>query len=118
MSKKISLFIVFIMFAISSNVSAQTQAEMNQKANNDYQKVDAELNKVYKQLMQTLEGNERQLLIKAQKDWLKFRDSHCQFEASEFKGGSIQPLMRSTCLTECTRNRIDDLKASLKSRDR
>jgi uncharacterized protein YecT (DUF1311 family) len=117
MNKKIHL-ILFVMFAFSYNLSAQTQAEMNQKANADYHKADAELNKVYKQLINTLEESERQLLIKAQKDWLKFRDSHCRFEVSEFEGGSIQPLMYSNCLTESTRNRIDDLKSSLKNRDK
>jgi uncharacterized protein YecT (DUF1311 family) len=116
MIKKYLLIITFIF--MSANLSAQTQAEMNQKANKDFVRADAELNKVYKQLIKILDGKEKQLLIKAQKDWLKFRDSHCEFEAEQYEGGSIQPLIYSTCLTDCTKNRIKDLKASLQDHDR
>lgn len=79
-------------------------------------KADAELNTVYKKLLKVLEEPEKQLLIKAQKDWLKFRDSHCNFEAKQYEGGSIMPLMYSKCLEDCTKNRIKDLKLSIKNR--
>jgi uncharacterized protein YecT (DUF1311 family) len=118
MNKKHFLFILFILLVWNHNLLAQTQAEMNQTAINDLQKADIVLNKVYKQLIKTLDEPEKQLLIKAQKDWLKFRDSHCEFESAEYEGGSIQPLIHSVCLTECTKNRIDDLKASLESREK
>lgn len=110
--------LIIAVFFIGSNLFAQTQLEMNLKAHNDFVKVDAALNKVYKQLIKALGAEDKQLLIIAQKDWLKFRDSHCKFEINDFEGGSIQPLIYSTCLMECTKNRVKDLKTSLKNRDR
>lgn len=55
---------------------------MNETAYAKYNKVDAQLNKVYRQLMAILDKNEKPLLIQAEKDWVKFRDSHCKFDAS------------------------------------
>ena len=116
MNKKYFLFLVLILFALSENTYAQTQTEMNQSANTSFIKADTELNKVYKQLLKVLNENEKSLLIKAQKNWLKFRDSHCNFVTAQYVGGSIMPLIYSTCLEDCTKNRIRDLKSSLKSK--
>ncbi len=105
------------MLCFSNYSFAQTQLEMNETANAKYKKADVELNKVYKQLMSILDQNEKQLLIQAEKDWMKFRDSHCKFDASQYEGGSIQPLIYSTCLEELTRKRIAEIKESIKARD-
>ena len=118
MFKKYSFIIMFIVLSANFNLAAQTQAEMNKTAHDDFKKADAELNKVYNQVMKILNGKEKQLLISSQKDWLKFRDSHCKFEIEQYNGGSIQPLIYSTCLTERTNDRIDDLKAILEDEAR
>jgi len=110
-------FITVLVLCLSNISFAQTQLEMNVTANAKYKKADAELNKVYKQLMAILDQNEKPLLIQAEKDWVKYRDSHCKFEASQYEGGSIQPLIYSTCLEELTRKRIAEIKASIKERD-
>ncbi len=115
MKKIIRLSFLFILFFCNQNLVAQTQAEMNQTAAKDFQSADAELNRVYKDVLKLLDENEKKLLIKAQKDWIKFRDSHCAFEIKQYEGGSIQPLIYSTCLTERTKNRIDDLNAIIES---
>lgn len=87
---------------------------MNATAYASYKKADAQLNKVYKQLMTILTKKEKPLLIQAEKDWVKFRDSHCKFEASQYEGGSIQPLINYNCLQESTKKRIAEIKASIK----
>jgi uncharacterized protein YecT (DUF1311 family) len=106
------IFYLLILF-YSYNLSAQTQAEMNKSAYEDFKKADAELNRYYKKIIDVLDVNEKQLMVKAQKDWLKFRDSHCNFEIEQYKGGSISPLIFSTCLTERTNARIEDFKTIL-----
>ena len=116
MNKYFFLFLLIFTFGSSNDSSAQTQTEMNAIANNDFKKADAELNKVYKELMKDLNEKERKLLIAAQKNWLNFRDSHCKFEVIEYEGGSIQPLIYATCLTDCTNKRIEDLKSSIENR--
>jgi len=118
MYKKYSLFILIAVIFTNFNLKAQTQMEMTQTAHNDFKKADAKLNKVYKQVLKILTEKEKQLLIKAQKDWLKFRDSQCQFEVEQYNGGSIQPLMHANCLKERTKDRIDDLKAILEDEER
>lgn len=117
MTKK-HYFIALLLLYFHSNTFAQTQAEMNATAYANYKKTDAELNKVYKQLMAILDKNEKPLLIQAEKDWVKFRDSHCKFDASQYERGSIQPLIYSTCLDELTEKRIAEIKASIKDRNK
>lgn len=114
MNKKVNFWFLLILFLFNQNSFAQTQAELNQTAKKDFELADAELNKVYKEVIKLLSEKEKQLLIKAQRDWIKFRDSHCEFEANEYEGGSIQPLIYYSCLTERTKNRIEDLKSIMK----
>lgn len=116
MTKK-HLFVALLLLFFCNNSFAQTQSEMNATASANYKKADAQLNKLYKQLMAILDKNEKPLLIQAEKDWVKFRDSHCKFDASQYEGGSIQPLIYSSCLEELTRKRIAEIKASIKNRN-
>jgi uncharacterized protein YecT (DUF1311 family) len=115
--KKRYYFIAVLILCFINISFAQTQSEMNVAANVKYKKADAELNKVYKQLMAILDQNEKILLIQAEKDWIKYRDSHCKFDASQYEGGSIQPLIYFTCLEELTKKRIAEIKSSIKERN-
>lgn len=110
-------FIALLLLCFCTISFAQTQSEMNETSNSEYKTADAELNKVYKQLISILDQKEKLLLIQAEKDWIKFRDSHCKFEAAQYEGGSIKPLIYSTCLEELTRKRIAEIKESIKARD-
>lgn len=118
MIKKYTFALLLIAFLSSFDAVAQTQAEMNRTAQNDFKKADAQLNTLYQKVMKILSGKEKHLMIQAQKDWIKFRDSHCKFEIEQYEGGSIQPLMYATCLTEKTKQRIADLKAILEEQNR
>lgn len=93
-----------------------TQADMNIESYEEYQKVDKELNKVYKQLTSKLEPHQKKLLVESQRQWIKFRDADCDFVASEFEGGSVQPLVINECMTERTKTRIKELKEMLNDR--
>jgi uncharacterized protein YecT (DUF1311 family) len=116
MNKSFFFLLVLFLFAGSDFAFAQTQAEMDEIAFKDFKKADAELNKIYKELMNSLSKTDKSLLITAQRNWLKYRDSHCEFEANEYEGGSIQPLIHSTCLTDCTKKRIEELIISKNNR--
>ncbi len=70
MTIKYFIIALFIL-CFSNNSFAQTQLEMNETANVNFKKADTELNKIYNQLMTILDKNEKQLLIQAEKDWLK-----------------------------------------------
>lgn len=116
MFKKITPLLVACLLCFSTQMHAQSQSEMNMQALKSYEEADAELNKVYKELVALLDSKEKALLVKAQREWIKFRDAHCVFVANDFEGGSMQPLIYSTCLEEQTRKRIAELRVTLEDR--
>jgi uncharacterized protein YecT (DUF1311 family) len=113
---KTKLLILLVLLNFTSFVSAQTTSEINEQAEKSYKKADTELNSVYKQLMAILNKNEKSLLKKTQIDWIKFRDSNCEFVASEAEGGTLQSSLKIGCLDETTKARVKDLKVILKRR--
>jgi uncharacterized protein YecT (DUF1311 family) len=85
------LFILVILLADSNNLLAQiSQPELNEKAILDFNQSDKKLNLVYKQLVKKLSAEEKSLLVQAQRDWIKFRDSHCAFESSITAGDKLK----------------------------
>jgi len=97
--------------------NANTQAEMNQCAGNEYKTADAALNRVYQQLVAMLEAEEKAGLKEAQTAWLKYRDTNCDFVANQYKGGSIRPMILGLCLADVTRNRTAELRIQIKDRN-
>ncbi len=95
-----------------------TQAEMNACAGIAYQNADRKLNQVYQQLLPKLSTSRKQKLITAQRAWIRFRDSSCDFERSEVAGGSMEPMMYSNCMASVTEERIQDLERYLELADR
>lgn len=92
------------------------QTDMNICAGKAYEKSDAELNALYKQIRVRLkdDADTTKLLMSAQRAWIGFRDAECNFSSSKVTGGSAYPLISSTCLDSLTRSRIEDLKGYLK----
>jgi uncharacterized protein YecT (DUF1311 family) len=89
---------------------AQAQVELNYCANRDFEAADRRLNAIYQKQMRGLAADSRVLLRAAEKNWLAFRDSECEFETAESEGGSIHPMEESNCLTEKTKARIRELQ--------
>ena len=50
------------------------------------------------------------LLRKAQRAWIAFRDAECTYDTVGDEGGSIQPMDYSLCLTRLTKLRTAQLK--------
>ena len=93
-----------------------TQAEANACSRREYEEADAEMNKVYDQLMSELSGGggkDQQKLKQAQLLWLQYRDANCESEASIYEGGTIRPAIYNLCLTSMTRERAMRIKAFL-----
>lgn len=89
----------------------ETQSGMNRCALSKYQKADEELNKVYPQTMEKLSPEHKQKLKTAQLAWIQFRDAHCDCEIFFYEGGTIQPLIKYSCLETETKSRIKQLKS-------
>jgi len=115
--KALYLLVFSMLIAISVQSHAadncnnlNTQLEMNACAAKEYQSEDAKLNKYYKELIRKVGASEKQKLKATQRAWIKFRDLQCELEASNYEGGSIQPLIRSSCLAQVTKQRNEDLR--------
>ena len=93
---------------------SRTQAELNLCASRAFQKADAELNKLYQQLLKDAGAGERAKLRAAQLAWIKFRDAHCEYEAFGNTGGSIYPMVYGFCLAEVTEERAKQFRDTLK----
>ena len=91
-----------------------TQFELNRCAARARDKADAELNKVYRELMKDAESTERAKLRAAQLAWIKFRDTHCDYESVGNTGGSIYPMVYSFCLAKVTNARVKQLQDILR----
>lgn len=89
----------------------ETTVDMRKSAMKEFNEADAQLNKIYGKLLSRLgdEGQKAKLRA-AEKAWLKYRNAHSEFEAAFYEGGSIQPQMRTGCLTTMTKNRIKELQ--------
>jgi uncharacterized protein YecT (DUF1311 family) len=95
---------------------APNQSAMNICADTAYKSADKDLNAQYAQTRKAVlaydpEGDK--LLITAQRAWVTFRDAHCAASSFAFKGGSMEPFMKGTCLAATTRARTEDLKKML-----
>lgn len=93
---------------------SQSQNEMNQQAENNFKKADAELNRVYNQFIDMLKGKDKEVLINSQLTWIKFRDSNCEFWARQCFGGSLYPLLYFGKKIEMTKARTAELKDAIK----
>ena len=93
---------------------ARTQQDLNLCASQAFQRADAELNKLYQQLMKDAGAGERAKLRAAQLAWIKFRDAHCEYEAFGNTGGSIYPMVYGFCLAEVTGERSKQFRDTLK----
>lgn len=87
-------------------IAPQAQQLMNACAYKDYQKADAALNAAWAPAKDFADAiGQGKALLTAQRQWLDYRDAACEVHASPYEGGSIKPLIHSTCLSEVTAQR-------------
>ena len=115
-----------ILLAFASILTAQpldcanavTQADMNQCAGRAARDADADLNRLWPQVVRRMQISDRESdsngeaekrLRAAQRAWIAFRDAQCQLEGVEALGGSMETLLVQGCLEEMTKRRIDQL---------
>ena len=96
---------------------AQTQTDMNICWGKEYKAADAQLNAAYREFTSKLSPEETAQLKAAQLAWIKFRDANCEFVASQYKGGTIRPMIAAMCLADVTSARTSELKAQMKERE-
>jgi uncharacterized protein YecT (DUF1311 family) len=83
----------------------QTQADMTACSAETYEQVEQQQRTTYRTLFNLMTETEQTYLIESEGDWVLFRDAHCEFAASWYEGGSIQPMVLYDCLASVTRDR-------------
>lgn len=71
---------------------------------------DAQLNRVYKQLMASLSPARKKQLQNAQRAWIKFRDLNCGFYADP-EGGTMALVAADDCYLTMTAERVNELES-------
>jgi uncharacterized protein YecT (DUF1311 family) len=87
-----------------------SQAEASDCAYREYKAADAELNQIYGRLAAVLDAEDKAQLKESELAWIKFRDSYCSFESSQYKGGTMRPMIESFCLARVTKAHAAELK--------
>ena len=101
----------------------QYQAEMNLCAVRDFEAQDAELNRVWGEVIAAAREADREInreydnrpteeemLRQAQRAWITFRDAHCTVEGyREARGGSMETMVYEGCRARLTEERIGQL---------
>ncbi len=117
----ISVCSVVVLTAVSHMAMAQDwdctnagnlpQQGMNFCAAQDFEKADAALNAAWslirKDAIKASDGADP--LLAGQRAWLEYRDHQCEAESLIFEGGSLQPLIISSCRARMTRDRTEEL---------
>lgn len=99
----------------------QTQADMTICAGRDLADADKALNAQYQVTRKALKERDagasaelkggEDALLKAQRAWLAYRDAQCASVGFQARGGSMEPMLVSSCEADLTRNRTAELKA-------
>jgi len=82
---------------------------------------DAEMNRVYKDLLKAALGDTfaqsgygpppYMALKTAQRAWVAYRDTNCHWKSTQFYGGTEQAVIMASCRAIATRDRVGELKA-------
>lgn len=93
----------------------ESQSGMNICAQEDYEKADAALNKVYGKVVGALsdDAHAKDLLKKSQRAWIAFRDAECDFQTVDNEGGTIYPMVYVGCQQSLTEARTKQLQSVL-----
>ena len=109
-----ALLLGLILFT-TNQTFAQTQSKMTDEACRRFKKADAELNRVYKQILSVNVGdaNFTNAFRKAQRVWISFRDAHVRAifpDPDPNAYGSVNPMCRCEILEAITTQRTTELK--------
>ncbi|MFY0253014.1 lysozyme inhibitor LprI family protein [Chitinophaga sp. 30R24] len=112
-----SFIISFMLIAGNMATYAQSQAEMNKQAAQEYKDADKKLNDIYQSILKDYAANKPfiQNLKEAQRLWVQFRDAQVKtmFPAAAKTYGSVFPMCRANYLSELTHQRSEALRVWL-----
>lgn len=87
--------------------------EQDRKLNAVYARVRKALAALDAELEPRLKGAEK-ALVAAQRGWIAYRDGHCKTVGFEAAGGTMRPMLESSCMAELTEVRTKELEGLLR----
>lgn len=102
------------------SAKAKTQGELDDCAAEEFKQADAELNRVYKQLLAKSSEDRpfAQKLRRAQRAWIVYRDAHIDSRYPErCRYGSVHTMCYFHALRQITEQRIKSLREIFEDRD-
>ncbi|CAL1521135.1 lysozyme inhibitor LprI family protein [Chitinophaga sp. MM2321] len=109
-----SLFMALLLMAGSFTGFAQSQAEMNKQAAQEYKDVDKKMNTVYQLILKDYAANKTFInnFKDAQRLWVQLRDAQLKamYPESAKSYGSVFPMCKANYLAELTNQRLDAIK--------
>lgn len=104
--------------------NAMTQRDMNYCAGEDFKAADKALNAQWSLTAEAMKERDAaaadtaddgrdgyfEALLKAQRAWISYRDAHCVTVGYDARGGTLEPLLYSSCMAHLTRLRTADLE--------
>jgi uncharacterized protein YecT (DUF1311 family) len=94
--------------------NALTQSELNILASQAYQRSESKLESTIAELMKYYSPKDVERFDQANKAWRDYQLKYAEFVASQYKGGSIYPLIYASALDSLTIARIVELETELK----
>ena len=93
------------------------QLELNERAAKSYKLIESHLTAELVRWSSLLRTDEKSYFNEAQTAWREFRDAQATLAASEYKGGTIAPMIYWGEMFEKTRQRLADLERDRKVRE-
>ena len=90
----------------NTDTSNMTQFEMNELAGKTYTLWDNELNSIWERLAEKLSGDEKDELVKEQKEWITKKERNSEVAGIENGGGSAAPCLMDDEAASITRVRV------------
>ncbi len=90
--------------------ASSVQSEMNLCAQESYQQSEQQLDRVHQSLKRSLSDSGQRSLVAVSTAWAEFLSLDCAFSKNQYAGGSIEPLIYSSCLEGYTEARIAELQ--------
>ena len=108
---RLSLAILLLaLTSLFSTAHGQSMSEMKRAANAEFDQADAELNTVYKKVLDGRSPKGTAALKEAQRAWITFRDKSAEAYGASEEGGSLEGLLAVHCSTTLTKERTANLR--------
>jgi uncharacterized protein YecT (DUF1311 family) len=107
------LVVLVVLLGVSDDVNcanAVTQRALHECADREARKDIDRMDDLIRKYRLRLDPNKKKLFDKAQRDWVGFRKSWCDYIGSGSEGGSVQPMVIGLCFQDLTQQRIKHLE--------